>query len=101
MINWLREQRELRVPLHVRRKAWEVLKHSGRSAHHLISWFQKWNNKLKDICVTELEALDQFDINVRSMFGPALTEVIKAEEEHQEKPSLLSNLTCRKDMTCC
>ena len=100
MMTWLLEQKENRVPLHLRHRAWEQLRPKGGSFQHLQTWFQKWHSVLKTIQVTELQVLDQFDLSVKQYFGAGLTEILKAEQELKEKtfPSAKLNLEQRFKM---
>ena len=85
MMNWLSREKEMRVPLHQRRTAWEQLKPTGNSYQHLTNWFQKWHRRLRDLKVTESQVLDQFDLSVKYHFSAPLTEVLKTEQELKER----------------
>ena len=85
MMNWLTREKEMRVPLHQRRTAWENLKPSGNTYQHLTTWFQKWHRRIRDLKVTESQVLDQFDLSVKYHFSAPLTEVLKTEQELKER----------------
>ena len=81
MIDWLFFQKGLRMPSHLRVQAWKELVPSGNTYQHLVNWFQKWTAKLKTVEVTEIQVLDQFDLNVKDRFPKGIREVLKAEQE--------------------
>ena len=67
MMNWLRTEKRNRVPLHVRHKAWQQLQPVGCSYQQFVNWFTQWQERLQDLEVTELQVLDQFDLNIQSV----------------------------------
>ena len=89
MIEWLKHETTTRVPLHVRQKAWQALKPSGNKYQDLVNWYMKWSARLKDLEVTDLQVLDQFDLCVRGQFGPAVSEMLKKEQEMKAKDPTL------------
>ena len=88
MIEWLLLEKQKRVPLHVRRTAWKKLRPDGGSYQDLAVWFQKWNGRIKDVQVSEMQVLDQFDLSIKKHFSKALTEVLKKEQELRQERGL-------------
>ena len=77
MINYLLKEREKRVPLHRRQQAWRQLVPKGNTYQDLFNWYQKWHRRIRDVNVSDMQVLDQFDLSFKPYFVAGLTEVLK------------------------
>ena len=101
MMAWLRTERRNRVPLHVRHKAWQQLLPEGNSYQQFVNWFTKWQERLQDLEVTEMQVLDQFDLNIQKHFAVPLTELLKKEQELKTRdPTAKLDLQQRYEFIC-
>ena len=85
MFRYLIEERDRRVPQHVKMNAWLKLKPKGSSYQHLSNWYLKWKRRSQDLMVNDAQLLDQFDFCVKTHFSSALKEVLKQEQSLKDQ----------------